>query len=194
MKRVTFSLLQSLVLVGSLALPGQSSYSEAVVSKGRTSDPSSKTLSELRAAERRRIPLEVYLKPGRAPKAGNPVEVTIIITNLFPAKLLLNSRLLVNHPRLQGEIAFKIVDEKGNPLQIQSLVTPLTMREDDFVILGRGESIQRTVDLKDLYGMNHKGTYKVQAFYHNEVDFVADGRRAWKGRVWSEPIEVELHR
>lgn len=183
-----------ILMLLSVAMPSRSTIADPMLSSGRAPEPSAKTLSEIRAAERRRIPLEVYLKASGQEHAGDPVEVTVIITNLFPATLLLNSRMLVNHPKLQGEIAFRILNAAGQPLEIQTLVTPLTIREDDFVMLSRGESIQRTVDLKDIYGMRRKGAYKVQAYYHNDVDFVAEGRRAWKGRVWSEPIDIELVR
>lgn len=183
-----------LVLLSALAMPSQSTIADPMISTGRAADPGAKTLAELRAAERRRIPLEVYLKASPRSRAGDSVEVTIIVTNLFPNALLFNSRMLVNHPRLQGEIAFKILDAAGNPLEIQTLVTPLTIRQDDFVMLSRGESVQRTVDLADIFGMRQRGSYKVQAYYHNDVDYVAEGTRAWKGRVWSEAIDIELTR
>ncbi len=184
---------KTLALLLALSMPAVASVADPMLSQGRAPDSSAKSISELRASERRKIPLEVYLKASSRLKAGEPVEVTIILTNLFPAQLLLNSRMLVNHPRLQGEVAFRITNGDDKPLLIQTLVTPLTMREEDFVLLAKGESIQRTVDLSDIYGMSHKGTYKVQAIYHNEIDFVSGKRRSWKGRVWSDPIEIELN-
>jgi hypothetical protein len=165
---------------------------EGVLSAGRTPDPTAKTLSELRAAERRRIPLEVLLKTASRHDGGGPVEVTIIITNLFDAPLLMNSRMLVNHPRLQGELSFRITDPSGNRVEIQRLITPLSVRDEDFVTLTRGESMQRTVDLADLFGMTQKGVYKVQVCYHNEIDYRGQFLRAWKGTVWSEPVEIQI--
>jgi hypothetical protein len=165
---------------------------EPVLSTGRAPDPTAKTLSEIRAAEKRRIPLEVLLKTGSRYAAGGPIEVTIIITNLFDAPLLMNSRMLVNHPRLQGELSFRIVDYSGHKVEIQSLITPLTVRDEDFVMLERGQSMQRTVDLADLYGMTQKGVYTIQACYHNEIDYRSPSQSAWKGIVWSEPVEIEL--
>ncbi len=166
---------------------------EPILTASSRMEPAATTLAEMRAAEKRRIPLEVFLKGSPKYKTGDPVEVTIIVTNLFPTPLLMNSRMLVNHIRLEGEISFRITDAQNKPVEIQSLVTPLSVREDDFVVLAKGESLQRTVDLADLYGLSRRGTYKVFATYHNEVDFVASRQRAWKGRVWSEPIEVVLH-
>ena len=123
--------------------------------------------------------------------ASGPVNVTVIITNLFDKPLVMNSRMLDNHPLLQGELSFRIEDSGGKKVEIQRLITPLSVRDQDFVTLNRGESMQRSVDLADLFGMSRKGTYKIQVSYHNEVDHVGT-RRAWKGLVWSEPVEIRL--
>ena len=72
------------------------------LSTGRQADPTAKTLSEIRASEKRRIPLEVLLKASENYSVGDAVNVTIIVTNLFDTPLLMNSRMLVNHPLLQG--------------------------------------------------------------------------------------------
>ena len=58
--------------------------------------------------------------------------------------------------------------------------------------LARGQSMQRTVDLADLFGMSTKGTYTIRVAYHNEVDHIGSTAHAWKGVVWSEPIEIRL--
>jgi hypothetical protein len=183
--------LVALICLG-VSVPYLCAATEPVLTNRRAPSPGATTLKEIREAELRKIPLEVFIKAPAKRKAGEPVEVTVMVTNLFKAPLLMNSRLLVNHPRLAGEVAFRITDESGKFIQIEALVTPLSIREDDFVILGKGESIHRTVDLADVYGLTHKGTYKVQVFYHNEVDFVAENKRAWKGHVWSEPVQIEL--
>jgi len=165
---------------------------DAMLSSGRQADPTAKTLSELRAAERRRIPLEVFLKSSAQYSAGGPIVVTVIITNLFDNPLLMNSRMLVNHPLLQGELSFRIMDPSGQKVEIQRLITPLSIRDEDFVTLTRGQSMQRTVDLADLFGLIRKGVYKMQVSYHNEVDHTGSSQRVWKGIVWSEPVEIQL--
>ena len=180
----TFLVLPS--LAGSAAI-------DPLLSTGRTPDPTAKTLSEIRAAEKRLIPLEVLLKSAPRHPAGGSVEVTVIISNLFDAPLLMNSRMLVNHPRLQGEIAFRVIGPDGQMVEFQRLITPLSLRDEDFVLLSRGESMQRTVDLADLFGIHRKGIYKVQACYHNDVDHSVQAQRAWKGVVWSDPIDIELN-
>src|SRR5258705_9495988 len=76
------------------------------LSSGRQADPTAKALSEIRAAEKRRIPMDVTLKAFAEYPVGQPVLVSVMITNLFDAPLLLNSRMLVNHPKLQGELSF----------------------------------------------------------------------------------------
>jgi hypothetical protein len=182
----------ALIAFFTLPRPAGSIGADPMLSVGRQPDPTAKTLAEIRAAERRRIPLEVQLKSADRYPAGGPVEVTIIVTNLFDAPLVMNSRMLVNHPLLQGEISFRIIGPNGKKIEIQRFITPLTLRDQDFVTLARGQSMQRAVDLADLYGVSRKGVYKLQVFYHNEVDHAGESQHAWKGMVWSEPVEVRL--
>ena len=165
---------------------------DPMLSTGRAPDPTAKTLAEIREAEQRRIPLEVMIKASDHYPAGGPVDVTVIVTNLFDEPLLMNSRMLVNHARLQGEISFHITDASGKRAEIRRFVTPLSIRDNDFVLLSHGESIQRTVDLADLFGIMQKGTYKIQASYHNEVYHSNASGHAWKGYVISDPIELTL--
>jgi len=185
--------LRRAVLIVFLVYPltARAAMPDSLVSAGRQPDPTAKTLSEIRAAEKRRIPLEVLLKASERYSAGGPVNVTVVLTNLFDAPLLMNSRMLVNHPLLKGEISFQIIDSNGKKIDIQRLITPLSIRDQDFVTLDRGESMQRAVDLSDLFGLTQKGLYKVQAAYHNDADRVG-AQRAWRGVVWSEPIELRL--
>ena len=165
---------------------------DPMLSAGRAPDPAAKAVSEIQAAERRRIPLEVFVKASEHYLAGGPIALTVIVTNLFDRPLLMNSRMLVNHPRLEGEMSFRITDPSGKKVEIRRLVTPLSLRDRDFVTLARGESMQRSVDLADLFDINLKGTYHVQAFYHNEIDYTLEDQKAWKGLVWSEPVEIRL--
>jgi hypothetical protein len=162
------------------------------LSEGPQSDSTTNTLAEIRASEKRHIPLDVMLKASDHYTSGRPVIVTVLITNLFDLPVLLNSRMLVNHPLLQGEVSFYIIDPSGQRQEIKRLITPLSVRDNDFVILNRGQSIQRSVDLADLYGIDKKGHYKLLVSYHNEVDRSVDSNRAWTGIVWSDPIEIRL--
>jgi hypothetical protein len=179
-----------------LSIPQASQSASGVdpmLSTGRSPDPTAKTVADIHAAELRRIPLEVYIKASESYTAGGPVEVTIIVTNLFDKPLLMNSRMLVNHPRLEGEISFRITGPSSQAEEIKRLVTPLSMRDQDFVTLNRGESMQRTVDLSDLFGISQKGAYSIQVSYHNEVDYTVQSHKAWKGLVWSDPVNIKLN-
>lgn len=180
------------VVLLSIGAAGAFADVDPMISTGRQADPTAKTLSEIRAAEHRRIPLDVQLKTSARYSAGGPVEVTIMITNLFEAPLVMNSRMLVNHPLLQGEVSFWIVGPNRKKMEIRRLITPLSLRGQDFIVLARGQSMQRAVDLADLYGIDRKGAYKIQACYHNDVDHVGNAQHAWKGAVWSEPVEFRL--
>jgi hypothetical protein len=150
------------------------------------------TPSEVLSTPNRRVPLDVMLKVARHYTAGEPVIVTIILTSLYDPPLLLNGRMLVNHPLLQGELSFRIVGPTGQKVEIQRLITPLSIRDDDFVPMTRGQSIQREVDLADLFGMLQRGTYQLQVSYHNQMGHASEGLSAWRGAIWSEPTEIEL--
>ena len=180
------------LLFSMVARQAVSLEADSWVSSGRQPDPTAKTISEIRAAEKRRIPIEVQLKTARSYPSGGPVEVTIMITNLFDAPLLMNSRMLVNHPLLQGEVSFRIIGPDGKRVEIKRLITPLSVREGDFVTLERGQSFQRAVDLLDLFGIAKKGVYKAQVSYHNDIDSLSGTLHAWKGVVWSDPVEIRL--
>jgi hypothetical protein len=188
--------MKRLVLLFFIGLPGINGAApvtaDAYRSKGRGTDSTAKTLGEIRDAERRRVPIEVFLQTDGEYSRNDGVEVTVIITNLFDQALLLNRRLLVNHPKLSGEVSFRIADADGNRYEIQRLVTPMKVGDDDFILLPKGQSVQRTVDLSDIYGLQRKGVYKLQAYYHNNVDHVNGTRRAWKGLAASEPTEITL--
>jgi hypothetical protein len=188
-KRIAAVLLASCIVVGRPVLAIETDLN---LSEGRQPDPTAKALAEIRAADYRSIPLDVMLKTSAHYVAGGPVIVTVVITNLFDPPLLLNSRMLVNHPRLEGEVSFYIADQNGRRLEINRLITPLSVRNNDFVTLTRGESIQRSVDLADLYDLTGKGTYKIWVSYHNEMDVTGKSERAWKGFVLSDPIDISL--
>ncbi len=165
---------------------------ETWISKGRTVDPTQKSLTEIRDSEKRRIPLDVMLQAAREYSHDDPISVTVIVTNLFDEPLLINRRMLVNHPKLQGELVFGILGPDGKRCDIEKPITPMSVHDDDFVLMPRGQSIQRTVDLSDLYPLTKKGIYKIRAFYHNDVDHPIGSRRAWKGVVGSDTIEFAV--
>ena len=164
------------------------------LSKGRAPDSTEKRLAEIRASERRKIPLDVALVTNQDNYSrSGPIPVTIIVTNLFDPPLVLNSRMLINFPRLPGEVYFRILDPDGRPLRMKRLVTPLALSEEDFVRLTRGRSIQRTVDLADLYDITRKGTYILDVCYHNEVDQIVNNLRAWTGIVASDVVKIDVN-
>src|SRR5688500_12497107 len=107
------------IILLALSRASGAAVADPPLSACRQVDSTARTLAEIRAAERRRIPLEVQLKSADNYPAGGPVNVTIIVTNLFDAPLIMNSRMLVNHPLLKGEVSFRIVAEDGTRVDIQ---------------------------------------------------------------------------
>lgn len=169
-----------------------SAVQDVFISRARVPESTSKVLAEIRESEQRRIPLEAALKARARYPLGAALPVTLTITNLFDPPLLMNSRLLVNHRKLQGEISFSVTDPEGKRCEFQRLISPLTVTNEDFVLLARGMSIQRTVDLADFFNMRKKGIYKVQAIYHNDMNVLIDGQRSWMGQITSDINEIEL--
>lgn len=185
MKRLLIVALSA--FMGAPVLAGTDLY----VSRGRSPDPTAKILAEIRESERRRIPIEVAVTTRQAYK-GAGIPVTITITNLFDNPLLLNSRMLVNHRLLPGELSFTVIGPDGRKCEFQRLVAALELTDADFVLLARGMSIQRTIDLADFFKMSRRGTYKVQAFYRNETDHLINGRKAWMGIAYSDLTEFNI--
>jgi len=74
-------------------------------------------------------------------RSRSPILLPFILT-----ATAINGRMLVNHRRLPGELSFLITIPR-EACEIQRLVSPIEVREEDFVLLERGMSIQRTVDL-----------------------------------------------
>lgn len=169
-----------------------SSVGDPWLSSGRAEDSTEKRISDIHDAERRQIPLDVSLQASNNYSRKGPVEVTVIVTNLFDKPLLLNRRMLVNHARLPGEIVFAVLGPDGKPCEFQRLVTPMSVHDDDFVVLPKGQSVQRTLDLADLFSLKKKGIYKVRVMYHNELDQPMGSLRAWKGAVASDPVDIKL--
>jgi hypothetical protein len=164
-----------------------------MLSTGRAPDPTNKTVAELRDAERRLIPLDVNLQASEEYSLSQPIEVTVSLTNLFDAPILLNRRMLVNHPLMPGEVYFRIEGPDGKFLKIQHLATPFPVRDDDFVVLARGHSVQRSINLADLYPLKKKGLYNIRVYYHNEVDKPLGAQRAWHGAIVSTPIQIKVN-
>src|SRR5688572_4049489 len=103
-RSISFVLLAS-VMAGAQTMPSKDSWT----SRGRRADPQAKILAEIRESERRKLPIEVALKARSEYRRSEAVDVTITITNLFDKPILINSRMLVNHLLLPGEVAFKII-------------------------------------------------------------------------------------
>lgn len=187
MKRSSWIVL-AVLLTGSFA----PAMDDVMMSQGRAPDSTAKILSEIREADRRKLPLEVAMTARASYSVNASVPITITVTNLFDAPLLLNSRMLVNHRLLPGEISFLIIGPNGKRIEFQRLVSPRPVGDEDFLLLARGMSMQRTVDLADYFDLGRRGTYKVQAFYRNESGQLVNGTRAWLGIVPSEVTEIEI--
>ncbi len=145
-----------LLIVGGLLASPAWAVDDIFISHGRSPDSTAKVLSEIHEADQRRIPIEAAIKARSQYKIGNPIPLTVTISNLFDPPLLINGRLLVNHRLLPGELSFSIVDPQGKKCEFNRLISPMDLKSEDFVLLSRGMSVQRTVDLADFFRMEKK--------------------------------------
>ncbi len=135
---------------------------------------------------------EITLRTAEDYFAGGPVEVTVMLENVSFTPLLLNTRFQVNHPNLKGDVYFDIKGPKGTKIQFQRLVTPRDTNDDQFQLVPRGRSIERTIDLADFYGLTEKGEYEVRVIYRNMEHRILEGNAAWMGVVVSDASRIRI--
>jgi hypothetical protein len=138
-------------------------------------------------------PITVTLRAARDYGRHDPVDVTVMITNFSRKSVLLNERLLVNHPVREGEIVFSIQGPDGKPYGLQRIISPRPLKVSDFAVLPPNQSVERTIDIGDMYGLRKKGLYKVRVAYRNIFEGPQSAYRAWRGVVWSDPIELKVN-
>lgn len=131
--------------------------------------------------------LVVSLKSKSTYTAGDPIPVTVMLSNQSQDPILINARLLFNRYPQPGEISFTIEGPKKQIYPLLKIVTPQDVSGTDLLILQPGQTMERQVDLSLMYGVRHKGSYRVQTIYYNAVDLEKDQLRTWRGSLASEP-------
>jgi hypothetical protein len=150
-----------------------------------------------------RIPVGFY-KPNRADdlvvllknkvrySGWHSVRVTVLVSNQGLDPVLINGRMLFNRYPEPGEVSFVIEGPHGQYLPLKRVITPRAVSDEELAVLRPGESFEREVDLTDMYGVNKKGPYKIQAIYYNGVDLQKDGMATWRGAIASEPAQIVI--
>jgi hypothetical protein len=136
--------------------------------------------------------LVVSLKNKAVYSAGDPILVTVMLSNQSQEPLLINARMLFNRYPLPGEVSFNIQGPREQNYPLLKAIAPQDIRNEDLAILTTGETMERQVDLNEFYGVRKRGKYKVQVVYYNSVDLEKDSLKTWRGSLASDPTEIEL--
>jgi len=136
--------------------------------------------------------LKVELQMENEAQAGSSLDAKVVLRNVSAAPVLVNGRLLVNSQLFPGELFFAIESENGRKFDLQVLLRTRPLTQQDFVVLDAGRSIEKTVSLKNDYGVDEPGIYTLSVTYRNEQEWSRDGQSAWVGEVSSEPVHLQL--
>ena len=123
-------------------------------------------------------------------QSGDAIPVMLVLTNLGHENLLVNSRMAPNHPHApdsQRDIVFVITSPSGQKMQLNKFINMRAPKEDDFIILAAGETVERSINLEQIFSFVETGEYSIQAIYQNKADPGTD-ESAWKGEISSEKV------
>ena len=123
-------------------------------------------------------------------QSADAIPVTLVLTNQGHERLLVNRRMAPNHPHApdsQRDIVFVITAPSGQEMQLNKFINVRTPKEDDFLVLEAGETVERTIYLEQILSFVEIGEYSIQAIYQNATD-PGTGESAWKGQISSEKL------
>ena len=132
--------------------------------------------------------LEFTLELNRA-----TLEATFVLANTSPEPVLVNRRLVLNHPaelEVCRQVYLRIRDQAGAELPFEAFLTVRELTLEDFAPLASGASVQQTCQLQNYYTLARPGHYSIQAFYENAFDTTKG--EAWKGKLESNTITFDL--
>ena len=95
-----------------------------------------------------------------------------------------------NHPHApdpQRDIVFVITAPSGLEMQLNKFINVRTPKEDDFMVLAAGETVERTIYLEQILNFVETGEYSIQAIYQSAAD-PGTGESAWNGQISSEKV------
>jgi hypothetical protein len=136
--------------------------------------------------------LVVLLKSRYRYSGWHPIRVTVMVENQGMEPVLINGRMQFNQYPKPGEVSFIIEGPHGDYMPIRKAIDPGSLADDDIAVLRPGESVEREVDLRDMYGIRHSGPYRIQAIYYNGAYDERDGLTMWRGAIASEPTQITV--
>jgi hypothetical protein len=125
---------------------------------------------------------------------GQPIHGKLSLQNGGDDPLLVNSRLTINKsfaPAPFREVYLTLNDPSGKPVEFMLKINIGEPRPNDFSELAPGDYAEKEFDLDMYYLLEQPGSYSLQAVYENHAE-PGDGRKAWTGKVKSDPVEFVL--
>lgn len=125
---------------------------------------------------------------------GEPITVTLLLTNTGSDELLVNTRMAHNRldaPTPFRDVTFAIVSPTGTRVTTQARIDVGFPADGDFMVLAHGDSVERVYSqISGLYAIQTPGVYSIQAIYQNQEDPTFG--TAWKGEVSSNVATFTL--
>jgi hypothetical protein len=122
------------------------------------------------------------------------IQVKMKLKNIGDEILIINGRMAPNFssaPDLVRDIVFVITSPSGKDIQPAKYIGARPPKDDDFVELEAGGSIEKSFELGLIYNFTEIGQYSIRAIYQNVVDPESWGE-AWKGEIRSNIITFGL--
>lgn len=126
--------------------------------------------------------LAVRVEPGIA-RVGMPLQLQATLSNPTDRAVVVNSRLLINHPQQGGEIWLRVEGPQGYRNARGFRVNPGTTPAQFYVSLQPSQSVEQSWRLHDYHSLQLPGRYTVTLIYHNEAPTTPDGRAMAIGKV-----------
>ena len=124
--------------------------------------------------------LRIQITPEIAPIQTRTF-VTARLTNTSSVTIVVNRRMLLNHPGFPGEMRFDVVGPPGYRNTISFRVNAGDAPEESFVALPPGDHVFRQWPLEDFVSTQAPGDYEITMTYHNDRAHSPCGRTVTTG-------------
>lgn len=122
------------------------------------------------------------------------IHIYVILENDSSRDIIVNSRMALNDISFGfplGEIGFKVFGPDNNERVFQTLLDNRLIKDQDYIELHTLDVIIRRYRIDFFFKFNRIGIYTITGYYENQWD-PEDGRKAWKGEITSNEIEIEI--
>lgn len=141
-----------------------------------------------------KLPLELTLEAELTEvPLDQAVRVTLILRNISRDNILVNRRLLLNHPAAVDSAREIVLEVSGPPGYVNLKkfhVNAGPPGPDQFQSLQPGATVQREYDLSPYFSLHLAGTYVLEATYANQCGEPVKGQMPWVGVLKAAPIKI----